>query len=79
MNLENVLNIRQMKNITQKRIIEYLQVSKGTYLAQESGKDIIPILRLNDLCNYLNISIDYSLNLTKKMSYKNFKKIQIQI
>ncbi len=74
MNLENIIRIRNDKEISQKEIINYLKVSKGTYSAWESGKDIIPLTRLNDICNYLNISIDYALNLTNNLNYKDEKK-----
>ena len=74
MNLENIIRIRNDKEISQKEIINYLKVSKGTYSAWESGKDIIPLARLNDICNYLNISIDYALNLTNNINYKDEKK-----
>ena len=74
MNLENIIKIRIDKEISQKEIIKNLKVSKGTYSAWESGQDIIPVLRLNELCNYLDISLDYGLNLTKIPKYSNYKK-----
>ncbi|MCX4253679.1 MAG: helix-turn-helix transcriptional regulator [Bacilli bacterium] len=73
MNLSNIYAFRIENNITQKEIIQYLNISKGTYSAWESGQDIIPLKRLNDLCNYLNISIDYALQINNKC-YDNSKK-----
>ena len=69
--LSNIVNIRVIKNINQKEIVEFLGISKGTYSAWENGSDIIPLSRLNDICSYLNISIDYALGLTKQINYSN--------
>lgn len=71
--LSNIYNFRIENNITQKEIIEILKVSKGTYSAWENGQDIIPLNRLNEVCNYLNISIDYALNITNLKIYTNYK------
>ena len=71
MDLSNIYNYRLENNISQKAIVEFLNVSKGTYSAWENGQDIIPLLRLNDVCNYLNISIDYALNLNSIKNYSN--------
>lgn len=64
MNLKNLVDYRMDKGISQKELIEALNISKGTYSAWESGKDIIPLNRLNEICNYLNISIDYALGIS---------------
>lgn len=69
MNLTNIYNYRIEKNISQKEIIEFLNVSKGTYSAWENGQDIIPLKRLVDLCDYLNISVDYALNINGYKEY----------
>jgi len=70
MNLENLIKVRIDKGISQKEILEFLKISKGTYSAWESGKDIIPLNRLNDICNYLEISCDYALGITNLNNYK---------
>lgn len=69
MNLENLINFRINSNITQKEMINILGVSKGTYSAWESGKDVIPLNRLIDICNYLNISCDYALGITNANNF----------
>ena len=66
MNLKNLMNYRIEKGISQKEMIEVLNISKGTYSAWESGKDNIPLYRLNEICNYLGISIDYALGISNK-------------
>ena len=40
----------------------------------ELEQDFIPVKRLNDFCNYFNISIDYVLELSDIKQYANFKK-----
>lgn len=69
MNLKNLINYRVDKGISQKEVVEVLNISKGTYSAWESGKDNIPLYRLNEICNYLGISIDYALGISSKANY----------
>ena len=72
MNLANIYSYRIENNISQKEIIEFLKISKGTYSAWENGQDIIPLKRLIDICDYLNISVDFALNISNTKSYKNY-------
>lgn len=72
MNLANIYSYRIENNISQKEIIEFLKISKGTYSAWENGQDIIPLKRLIDICDYLNISVDFALNISNTKSYENY-------
>lgn len=74
MNLANIYSYRVENNISQKEIIEFLKVSKGTYSAWENGLDIIPLKRLVDICDYLNISVDYALGISTIKTYKIYSK-----
>lgn len=69
MNLDNLIKYRENNLISQKQIVETLGISKGTYSAWESGNDIIPLNRLNDVCNILGISVDYALGLANNSNY----------
>ena len=63
--------IRQNKEDTQDKIAKILGVSRSTYAGWENGIDNIPLLKLNDFCNYYKVSLDYICGLT------NVKNIEI--
>lgn len=52
-------DIREDMDISQKEMAKHLGVSQATYSRWESGKEIIPLSRLNKYCNYTNHSMDY--------------------
>ena len=51
-----------------------LGIARGTYACWEVEQDMIPIKRLNDFCNLCNVSVDYALEFTDNINYKNNKK-----
>lgn len=63
--------IRENKEDTQDKIAKILSVSRSTYAGWENGIDNIPLLKLNDFCNYYKVSLDYICGLT------NVKNIEI--
>ena len=48
-------------------------VTKGSYSMWECGVDTIPLRRLNQFCNYFNVSIDYVVGFSDKKKYSNAK------
>jgi len=52
-------DIREDMDISQTEMANHLGVSQATYSRWESGKEIIPLSRLNAYCNYTNHSMDY--------------------
>ncbi len=70
----NLKKIRILNNKTQADIANILNISKYTYSHYETQDAIIPLKHLIKFCNHFNISIDYILNLTKEIKYKNLKK-----
>jgi len=52
-------DIRTYFDNTQKELSDYLKVSRSTYAGWENGIDAIPLLKLNEFCNYYGISLDY--------------------
>ncbi len=66
--------IREKRELTQRALAKELKISKSYYNYFETGERIIPIKRLNDFCNYFNVSFDYVLGLDDKsiVSKKNF-------
>lgn len=72
--------IREENNLTQKDIAIILKVSRGTYGMWEIEHNPFPLNRLNDFCNYFDVSIDYVLELTDLKQYPdNRKEINIKL
>ena len=68
MNYERMKEIRTYFDNTQKQLADYLNVSRSTYAGWENGIDSIPLLKLNEFCNYYKISLDKNL---KEIRLKN--------
>lgn len=71
---EKIKDIRTYYLITQKQMSEILKVSRSTYAGWENGIDPISLSKLNEFCNYFNISLDYICNISSEPNYKNIKK-----
>lgn len=56
--------IRNCRNVTQKEIADYLGIKQQQYARYEKGINVMPIIYLAKICEYLNISADYILGLT---------------
>ena len=65
--------IREDNNLSQFELAQALNVSRSVYGMWETEHDIIPLKRLNDFCNYFNVSFDYVLELTDIRYYPNNK------
>lgn len=67
-------DIRESNDLKQKDIAKILGVSRPNYTRWETKEKIIPLERLNDLCNYFNINMDYVIGLSnKKIKVSNSK------
>ena len=73
MQFPRMKEIRENKGYKQKDVAEVLGVTKGSYSMWECGTDTIPLRRLNDFCNYFNVSIDYTVGFNNKKKYANSK------
>ena len=73
---KNLRNLREDKDIKQKDIAAYLNVSQNTYSQYETGVISLTAEILIKLANYYNVSIDFLLdrtnnpNLSKKQAVK---------
>ncbi len=64
--------IRDCKNISQKKVAEYLGIKQQQYARYEKGINVMPITYLAKICEYFDVSADYILGLTDEMiSYKD--------
>lgn len=68
MKFDRLKEIREERNLTQKDIAKTLEVDRSTYAGWETGKDTIPLRRLNKLSDYYKISIDYMTGLSNVTS-----------
>ena len=59
MNNTKLAEIREDNELSQRELASKLKVSKSTYARWETEEQIIPLSRLNDFCNYFQISMDY--------------------
>ncbi len=56
---DKLKELREYEGFTQKDISRKLHVKRSTYAGWESGKDIIPLRKLNELANLYHTSLDY--------------------
>ncbi|MBQ2639968.1 MAG: helix-turn-helix transcriptional regulator [Bacilli bacterium] len=66
---ERMKDIRTYFDNTQKELADYLKVSRSTYAGWENGIDAIPLLKLNEFCNFYGISLDYVCGLSNTKKY----------
>lgn len=64
MRYRNLRGIREDRDITQKTIAKYLNVSQNTYSQYETGVIALTDEILLKLADYYNVSIDYLLDRT---------------
>ena len=67
--------IREKKQVKQKEIANFLNISETAYCQYETEYVIIPIKHLISISNYFNVSIDYLFELTNKTNYNNNKTV----
>lgn len=63
---ENIRNLREDSDKTQKELADYLNVKQTTYSKYELGKINIPVEIFIKLADYYGVSVDYLLGRTKK-------------
>lgn len=69
---ERIQWVRDCKNITQKEVADFLGIKQQQYARYEKGINIMPITYLKKICQYLDVSADYIVGLTKEQ--KTFRK-----
>lgn len=67
--LTKIKDIRDEHDLNQIKTAKIMGVSKSTYARWETDEAIIPLVHLNDLCNYFNVSMDYITGFSKKKNY----------
>lgn len=69
-NFERLFFLREEKDLTQEDMGRILGVSRVAISQWETGKEIIPLKKLNMYSNYFNVSIDYILKISNVKEYK---------
>ena len=67
---EKLFDIRIDADLIQEEVAKILGVTQENYSRWETGKEFIPLNKLNILCNYFNVSMDYALGLDENKTYK---------
>ena len=62
---ENIRNLREDHDKTQKELADYLNIKQTTYSKYELGKINIPVEVFIKLEDFYNVSVDYLLGRTK--------------
>ncbi len=60
---QRLQDIREDLDLTQKDLADQLEVSQACYSRWETGKELIPLRKLNDFCNITGHSMDYVVGL----------------
>ena len=73
MMFDKLKELRDYEAKTQRETAGLLNVTRATYAGWESGKDIIPLRKLNELANIYSVSMDYLVGLEEKPEKRNHK------
>lgn len=79
MYINQLKHLRTRKGITQEHIAASIGIERSHYGHYENGDRIIPLIYLNKICNFYDVSIDYVFELTEKEKYLNYNKEVNQI
>ena len=71
MMFKNLLNIRELYNLTQNDMSEILNVNRATYSKWETGSEIIPLNTLNIISNHFKMSLDYLIGLNNNTPFNH--------
>lgn len=63
--------IREIEGLKHKDIALMLHVKRPTYTGWETGKDPIPLTKLNEFANLFHVSLDYLVGNSPKIRYMN--------
>ncbi len=75
MNIKRLKSLREDADMSQEDLAGELGVPSRTSISDwETGRDTIPLRKLNKYSNFFNVSIDYILGLTKSKEYNPINK-----
>ena len=62
---ERLRDLRDDNNLKQIEMAKILGITQANYSRWETGKELIPLEKLNILCNYFHITMDYIIGISK--------------
>lgn len=62
---ERLLDIRDEAKLNQEDMAKILKVSQSNYSRWENDRELIPLSKLNILCNYFRINMDYVVGISR--------------
>lgn len=65
---EKLKYLRKSEDLSQREVAEMLKVTRSTYAGWESGKDIMPLRKLNDFANLFHVSLDYLVGIAPEIT-----------
>ena len=71
---ENLKNLRERIGTTQKDIASMLGIVREAYTQYENEYNTIPLVHLNTICDFYNVSLDYIFSFNDLKQYKNTKR-----
>jgi len=75
LNTNRIKEVRLNKGIKQNELAKAVNLQVSNLSKYENLKEIIPIKKFNDICNYLGISFSYALSLSALNEYSMNKKL----
>ncbi len=69
MNFERLFFLREERDLTQEDMGKILNVSRVAISQWETGKEVIPLEKLNIYSNYFGVSLDYILQISNIKEY----------
>ena len=69
---ERIKITREKSEISQEKISKVLKVNRSTYAGWKNNIDPIPLKKLNDVCNFFNVTFDYICGLNNDDNSANF-------
>lgn len=75
--MEILKKLRKMKNLTQKDMADYLNVTSQAYGKYENGTRTPSYETLKNLANFYNVSVDYLIDRSSPCKNKNSHKIPV--
>ena len=79
MNLERLIGLREDADLLQHDMGEILKVTQSNYSRWETGRETIPLRKLNMLCNYFNVSADYIIGLENVLKATNKTELNLKL
>lgn len=76
---ERLLDIRKDAELKQEEMAQILKTTQPNYSKWENGTEFIPLRKLNLLCNYFNVSMDYVIGKTRKEKGNGKHEIDLKI